>query len=257
MSELDDGSDLPIVPGAQPQSWEGDRRGALVIHGFTGSPHSVRNVAAALAEDGMSVELPLLPGHGTTVEAMLDTSWDDWSAKVEATYKDLASRTDHMVVVGLSMGGTLAAWVASRFEVDALVVINAALKPQPEVTEFVEALLANGDSTMDAIGSDIKKEDAIEVAYDRTPLEPLRSLGLAIDELQDRIGNIGARVLICRAAEDHVVPPDSAEHFASLLDTHVEWLELDDSYHVATLDNDAEAIETATVRFANEAFNLS
>ena len=36
-------TELPtIMPGAEPYSAKGDRRGALVLHGFTGSPQSMR-----------------------------------------------------------------------------------------------------------------------------------------------------------------------------------------------------------------------
>ncbi len=110
---------------------------------------------------------------------------------------------------------------------------------------------------MDGVGNDIKKEGVEELAYAKTPLAPLRSLGEAIDELQAKIPNITARVLICRAADDHVVPPETADYFADRLTSDVERLELPNSYHVATLDNDAELIEATAVRFANESFKLS
>ena len=67
----------PILPGAEPWSAPGGPNGALVLHGFTGSPRSMRGLAEALAGAGFGVELPLLPGHGTSVDDMLTTSWDD------------------------------------------------------------------------------------------------------------------------------------------------------------------------------------
>ena len=63
-----------ILPGAEPYSATGDTRGALVLHGFTGNPQSMRGLALALADAGFSVEMPLLPGHGTQMEDMLDTT---------------------------------------------------------------------------------------------------------------------------------------------------------------------------------------
>ena len=64
-----------IIPGAEPYSTTGDTRGALVLHGFTGNPQSMRGLALALADAGFTVEMPLLPGHGTVIEDMLDTRW--------------------------------------------------------------------------------------------------------------------------------------------------------------------------------------
>ena len=104
-----------ILPGAEAWSTDGagpGSPGALCIHGFTGNPSSMRPVAEAFAAAGFAVELPRLPGHGTTVEDMLTTSWEDWSAEAEAAYQRLAARASKVVVAGLSMGGTLTVWLA-------------------------------------------------------------------------------------------------------------------------------------------------
>ena len=61
----------PIIPGAEPWSADGGPNGALVLHGFTGNPNSMRGIAEALAAAGFAVELPLLPGHGTSVQDMI------------------------------------------------------------------------------------------------------------------------------------------------------------------------------------------
>ena len=120
----------PGRPSAEPFSAIGGPHGVLVLHGFTGNPSSMRGVAEALAAVGFAVELPLLPGHGTSVEDMLTTDFTDWSATVEAAYLDLAGRTDRVVTVGLSMGGTLAAWVAARNPaVAGLVAVNGMFEP--------------------------------------------------------------------------------------------------------------------------------
>src|ERR1044072_9119345 len=69
-----------------------------------------RGLAETLAAEDIHVELPRLPGHGTTIEDMLTTGWADWTAEVEAAYERLAARAGQVVVVGLSMGGALALW---------------------------------------------------------------------------------------------------------------------------------------------------
>ena len=69
-----------IIPGAEPWSAPGGPHGALVVHGFTGNPQSMRGLAEALHGAGYAVELPLLPGHGTSVDDMIGTGWADWSA---------------------------------------------------------------------------------------------------------------------------------------------------------------------------------
>ena len=93
----------PILAGAEPFSAGGGPIGVVVLHGFTGSPQSMRPLAQALAAAGFSVELPLLPGHGTSVGDMVPTRWSDWSSVAEAAYGDLAGRSDRVFVAGLSM----------------------------------------------------------------------------------------------------------------------------------------------------------
>ena len=78
-------SNPPVLPEAQPWSHDGGRVGALCIHGFTGNPSAMRPVAEAFAAAGYSVELPRLPGHGTTVEDMITTGWSDWTAEGQET----------------------------------------------------------------------------------------------------------------------------------------------------------------------------
>lgn len=240
-----------ILPGAEPQSFSGGAHGALVLHGFTGTPQSMRPLAEAFAAAGFTVELPLLPGHGTSVDDMLLTSWADWSAAAEAAYDELAARCDRVVVAGLSMGGTLSVWLAARHpEIAGIICVNAAVMEQPELAEILVPLLEAGETTFDAIGNDIAKEGATELAYDRTPLAPLSSLAAAIDELQPLLAQIEVPVLVLNSPDDHVVPPASSDHLAASVSGTVERVTLERSFHVATLDHDADLIETSAVEFA-------
>ena len=240
-----------ILAGAEPQSWAGGPNGALVIHGFTGNPQSMRPLAQAFADAGFTTELPLLPGHGTSVEDMLTTSWDDWSAAAEAAYEDLASRCEHVVVAGLSMGGTLTLWLATRHpEIAGIVCINPAAMDQPEIAELLTPLLEAGETTFDAIGNDIAKEGVTELAYDRTPLPQLASLAAAIEALQPELSGITCPVLVLNSPQDHVVPPASSDHVAASVGGPVERVTLERSYHVATLDHDDELIEQSAIAFA-------
>ena len=82
-------------PGAEPWSSPGEgaraKIGVMLVHGFTGSPISLRPLAELLAGRGFAVELPLLPGHGTTWREMLPTRYEDWRAEVVRSAKRLAA----------------------------------------------------------------------------------------------------------------------------------------------------------------------
>ena len=246
-------------PSAEPFSAPGGPHGALVLHGFTGNPSSVRGLAEALAAAGFTIELPLLPGHGTSVEDMLTTNFTDWAATAEAAYVDLSGRTASLVVVGLSMGATLAAWVAARNPRTAgLVAINGMFEPPaPAFFDLLRTSLAQGCDRLPAIGSDIALPGVSEGAYDAAPIEPLISLMEATRELHGRLGDIRCPVLILTSREDHVVPPSSSDVLAAAVGGPVERVLLERSYHVATLDFDRDVVEKRTVEFALRATTRS
>jgi len=242
-----------VLAGADAFSAAGGDDGVLVLHGFTGSPQSMRGLAEAFAAAGFTVELPRLPGHGTSLEDMTTTSWDDWSRAAEEAYEELAARSRHVVVAGLSMGGTLALWLASRHpEIAAIVLVNALADPTPlaDVRAAAEGALAEGVRFLPGIGSDIADPAAHEVAYEGVPAACLVSLVDATRELAPRLGEIRMPALVFHALQDHVVARGSRDLLESSLGGPVEVVELERSYHVATLDYDREEIERRAVEFA-------
>jgi carboxylesterase len=242
-----------LLPGAEPWSAEGGPAGALCIHGFTGNPSSMRGVAQALAAAGFAIELPRLPGHGTSVEDMKTTSWSDWSGAVEQAYQRLTSRCDKVIVTGLSMGGTLTLWTALQHpEVAGIACINPAAKGQvPEVVDMLRGMVDEGQDVMPGIGSDIADPDVVESAYEGTPLRPLLSLlDDGVGPIEGRYGELTCPLLLLNSPQDHVVEPSNADFLAETYGGPVERVSLPRSYHVATLDYDKELIRESIVAFA-------
>ena len=239
------------MPGAEPWSAAGGTNGALVLHGFTGTPQSMRGLAEAFAQAGFTVELPLLPGHGTSVDDMAATGFADWSAAAERAYDDLAARCERVVVAGLSMGGTLTLWLAARHALAGIVCINAATQPQgPEVIAAIQGMLDGGTELAPGIGSDIADPDAVETAYPETPIAPLLSLMEGLTALGPMLPQVACPVLVMTSPQDHVVPPVQSDFLAASVAGPVERVTLERSYHVATLDYDKAEIERRTVQFA-------
>lgn len=242
-----------LMPGAEPWSQSGDGRGALCIHGYTGNPGGMRPVAEALAAAGFTVELPRLPGHGTVVDDLLDTSWTDWTESVDATYADLAARCDTVIVSGLSMGGALSLWLAAKHpEIAGLALINPVARTQPDLVPVLRGMLDAGETVAPGIGSDIAKEGVTESAYSDTPLRPVLSMLDAVEKMQTGYGACTQPLLLLSSPQDHVVPPADGDHLAATWGGPVERVVLERSYHVATLDHDGELIQAEVVRFARE-----
>ncbi len=242
----------PILSGAEPWSAQGGPDGALVLHGFTGNPQSMRGLAEALAGAGLAVELPLLPGHGTSVEDMLPTRWQDWSTAAEDVYAELARRSRRVVVAGLSMGGTLAVWLARRHPgIAGVIVVNPFIEPPAEsFREMLRGALDAGTETMSGIGSDIALEGVQELAYPSSPIASMLSMMEASDSIAADLGSVRCPVLLLSSREDHVVPSASGDVLAAGVSGPIERIWLERSYHVATLDHDCGLIEACAVEFA-------
>ena len=250
---MSDATIPPILPGAEPWSHAaGSSTGVLVVHGFTGNPSSVRGVADAMAAAGFDVELPRLPGHGTTVDDMIATDWSDWLAETERVRASLASRCERVVLLGQSMGATLvlASAIASP-TVAGLVCINPATRMRTEdELAMIDDFLEDDFEVVPGEGSDIADPDGFDIAYDGTPLRPLRSLlhdGIA--PIERRFGDLSAPLRLFTSRQDHVVPVSDSEHLAATYGGPVQHSWLERSYHVATRDYDRELVIAESVAF--------
>jgi carboxylesterase len=244
---------LPL-PGAEPFAASNGPHGVLVLHGFTGCPQSMRPLAEAFADAGFSVELPLLPGHGTAIGDLVPTRFSDWLDAAEAAYLELAARCDRTVVAGLSMGGTLSLSLAARYEeIAGLVLVNPLVAPPAEsFVGILRGALEGGVPVAPGIGSDIAKEGSVELAYEGVPIEAALSLFAAVEELSGHLDDVRCPVLLLQSRQDHVVPADSGDLLVERAGGPVERVWLESSYHVATLDNDAGEIEERAVTFAQK-----
>jgi carboxylesterase len=248
------GVTAPVIPGAEPFSHDGDSNGVLVLHGFTGNPQSMRPLARALAAQGYTVELPLLPGHGTAVEDMIPTRWSDYVETAEAVYEDLARRTDSVAVVALSMGGTLACWLAEHHpEIVGMTLVNPFIDPPAETfRDVLRGILDSGTEVAPGVGSDIAMEGSTELAYLGSPIAAALSLFDGIDEVAAGLDRVRCPVLLLSSRNDHVVPSSSGDLLVARVSGPIERVWLEHSYHVATLDYDAELIVARTVEFVRD-----
>jgi carboxylesterase len=253
---------VPILAGAEPFAVDGDgdagRTGVLISHGFTGTPQSMRPWAEHLAAQGYSVRVPRLPGHGTTWQELNGTAWTDWYAEVRRSYDELAARCDTVFAAGLSMGGSLVTRLAEDLagqpssKLAGLVLVNVAYGTMRKDASLAR-YLASAVRSRPGIGSDIKKAGVTELCYDRTPLRAFVSMQAMWRLVIADLGKITVPILYFHSAEDHVVDALSAKLLhAGATSTTVREVSLPDSYHVATLDNDAELIFTGSVEFISE-----
>jgi carboxylesterase len=242
---------VPVLPGAEPYRHEGGEVGVLLCHGFTGSPQSLRPWARHHAAQGLTVSLPLLPGHGTHWEDLQLTGWQDWYAEVDRELRVLRERCARVFVAGLSMGGALALRLAAKHgeAVDGVVVVNPANKVHG-LSAYVLPVARHLVRTTKGIASDIAKPGAAETGYDRVPLHAAHSLRSYFRLLDGELPQVTQPLLLLHSAQDHVVPPaDSARILSRVSSLDVTEIVLEQSYHVATLDHDADRIFEESLAF--------
>lgn len=239
----------PLATDADPAATGGRRIGVLLSHGFTGQPASMKPWAEALAAKGYAVEVPRLPGHGTTWQDLNTKRWEDWYAELRAAHDRLAARTDVVVAAGLSMGGALVLRLAADTpSVAGVVVVNPAVATKRLDVKLLP-VLKHLVPSFPGIANDIKKPGVEEHGYTRTPLRAVHSMMQAWKPLVADLPQVRVPVLYLRSTEDHVVDDSSEPLITQGVSGEVTVVRLEDSYHVATLDHDLDRIIEESAAF--------
>jgi esterase/lipase len=254
------GPSTDVMPGAEPFAFPGGngpegRTGVLLVHGFTGTPMSMRPWGEALAAEGFTVRCPLLPGHGTRWQDCNASTHDQWSATVDEAFDALVADCDRVFVCALSMGGTLAVRLAETRpdDVAGLVLVNPSLLSQRLDVRLLLPLLARVTPSWTPIASDIKKAGITELAYPKLPTRALMQLRSLWAATRADLARVTAPVLVYRSRVDHVVEEVSTQVLlAGISSTDATEVVLENSYHVATLDNDAPTIFAGSVAWIRE-----
>ncbi len=248
---------MPVAPDAEPffadaaPGPDGQRVGVLLCHGFTGAPASMIPWGEYLAGQGFGVAVPRLPGHGTTWQEMNRTGSQDWYGELDRSFDKLRANCDQVVVGGLSMGGALALLLAAnrQQEVSGIVSVNISVDNR-DPRRHALPLLKRIVPSFPGIAGDIKKPGVDEPGYDRLPLRAAHELIGLYKELRPNLPRVTQPLLVFRSSVDHVADPGSHDIVMREVSSRdlTERI-LENSYHVATLDNDAPAIFEESAEF--------
>jgi esterase/lipase len=242
-----------VMPGAEAFDFPGKgpngRTGVLLVHGFTGTPMSVRPWGEHLAAAGFAARCPLLPGHGTRWQDCNLSTHDQWTTAVGQAFDALAADCDRVFVAGLSMGGTLATRLAEvrPDDVAGLLLVNPALLTQRLDAKLLP-MISRLTGSWAPIASDIKKPGVTELAYPKLPTRAMMQLRELWKATRADLARVTAPVIVFHSREDHVVEPvNSTVLLAGVSSTDTTEVVLENSYHVATLDHDAPLIFDGSV----------
>ena len=263
--------------------------GVLLVHGYTGSPAEMRLLGNYLNEKGGYTVLGVrLAGHGTTVEELEQTVWQDWYKAVDEGVKELHKTCDHIYVAGQSMGGLLAIKAAAEFSAQNIFAVraeqnNASSSAEKELRDSSQkksagapliekaALLATPIYLKDKRVPFVKilrflirrihtGQQTYDVpreymqGYPEMPTKPIPSL-LELIKLckEDYLKKITAPTLIVQGEADHTVNPKSAnyiyENLSNVPKQQKKILWLPKSRHVVTLGEEREKVFAACLEF--------
>jgi carboxylesterase len=251
-------SDLSGDERAQPFRFEGGRVGCLLLHGFTGTPCEMRPLGRRLAERGYTVFAPLLPGHGTRVEDLDPTTWNDWYSAALASWKELGARTSVRVVSGLSMGALLALHLAHSRpdEVSAVAALAPALElvsqRSAEISLWVRWLprLPRRLAIVRKRGSKLPGIARLTPAYDEIPLRALASMILLQRRVRRELPEITTPTLVIEGGLDDTVSQEAGAAIESALGSPVKTrIRFPLSGHILTEDVEANAVITSIESF--------
>ncbi len=236
-------------------SWENESdTGVLLIHGFTSTPLSVAHLGRGLAREGMRVEIPLLSGHGTSWRDLARTSHTQWLADVERAYDALKKSCPVVFAAGLSMGGALALHLAQQDpDMAGVIPINHAIFLKKDWRLPFLPVFKHIVPFVEEIGSDIKEPGVRELSYDKTPTKAVHELIKLMRPIRSGLEKVTQPCLIFKSRVDNVIPVECAEETfrrISSQDKRLVWLE--NSYHVATQDQDREMILKESLGFIKE-----
>lgn len=238
-------------PEAEPYEGGDGRLGVLLVHGFTSTPQSMLPWARHLEADGFHVVLPRLPGHGTRWEELNETSWTDWYDAVDRSFATLRAQSERVFLAGLSMGAALCLRLAEQrgAEVSGLALVNPVVTHRDPRVKLLP-LLKRLTPSLGAIANDIADPGRTEVAYARTPLWAMHSQTKLWAAIRADLDRVDQPLLIYRSKQDHIVDDSSLPLItAGVRSSDTTIVHLERSYHVATLDYEAEEIFAGSASF--------
>lgn len=238
-----------LMPGAAPIFYEGSKTGILFIHGFTGSAYEGKDFAAYFAEKGYTVWVPLLPGHGTRPEDMIDVTWKDWYSYAEDCLLKFKKQCQKVVLIGQSMGGAIALALAAHHPVDALITLAGAvfladwrLKLLPVAKHFLRYQYKSRGP--DISNTEAKRNSA---SYRKYPLKSVDDFLHMVGFARQSLSKIKDPILLIHSRRDHTVTFKNMEYIYNHVSSPIkEKLALEKSYHIISLDNERTLVyETA------------
>lgn len=239
-----------VRPGAEAFSLGDGPLGFLLIHGFTGSPASMRPIGEWLASQGCVVEGVRLPGHGTNVDDLRTRRWTEWVDEASRGLDAVRARARTVVVFAQSMGASVALELTTRRpgDVDGLALAN------PYVFDARHLLIPIGRRflrSVKGVANDIALRGVDENGDARMPVPAVAEMAAMMRRVRRALPQVRQPVVVFRSGTDHVIPHANARKVLRRIGSErAELVQCPASFHVVTLDHDAPLVRERVLAFA-------
>ncbi len=190
----------------------------ILFHGFPSSPQEFRAMADTLSLD-YDVVVPLLPGFGTTHEAMRNAYFSQWLAFARDEYIKQRPKYRRVFIGGQSMGGVLALRLAQTLPVDkapdGLVLISTPVFLNHVLGAgvlydwrlYISRFLAWGLPEIKSAESTADQDGAVWVGFRGVKfLRQVHSLKMGMYAVRNELEHVRVPVLLMHSRGDKTVP---------------------------------------------------
>ena len=212
----------------------------ILVHGFGASPTETRPLGEFLCNNGYDISGVLLSGHGTVSKDLDNIHWKDWYKDIEKIYLEHTEKYEHVFIGGLSLGGALALYTASKLKFDGIFTINALYRFKRTWTIFAwiaHFFKLHRPRDLERVKWYVEndlfayQDDSTYAAYQILKL--LRFLHVEIKKIK-------IPALIIQSQEDKTINPQCAEWIFNDLRTEKELMQLEKGDHILTVDDNKD-----------------
>jgi esterase/lipase len=226
--------------------------GCLMIHGYTGSPYEISPLANHLKENtNWKIEVPTLPGHGKNLD-LRDVSHESWIETAEKELQQLMQKCDDIYLIGFSMGGMIASYLAAKYEVEKLVLLATAGK----YLSFKQIGMDMGEILADRIKGELDSNKMYLHYKNKTGHVPFKAnieFMKLVRFTRRYLKKVKTPVLIAQGQQDGMVPYKTAYYLdKEITSEEKEVVFFERSKHLICLGDDKDTLNSMVLDFLNK-----
>ena len=247
-----------VIIGAEGYTLRGAADHVIVLlHGYNDSPQAMRSPAEAFHAAGWTVEVPLLPGHGRSLQDFARSDATEWIDAARRSVIEARKRYRVVAVGGLSLGGALATIVAAEQPEVVFAVLFAPFLVHRHRLGTIASLwpllslgvkYLTGGSASRSIRDPAARQAFI--AYGCSTPRLMREVQRVVQVARSVLPLVRQPVFMAQSSDDYRIPAAEAQAAFDLLgsaDKHLHWTT--GNGHVITVDYGHDLLSAEAVRW--------